>query len=94
MAPTWLFQVFDAFNVRGNGWVLYPGVKRGGPEVQNGDAVELRGGKGPARTAKVLRVGAFAARGGGDVEEMPLFVELDPTDMPQIIGAEVWLVGK
>ena len=21
----WLFRVFDAFNVRGNGWVLVPG---------------------------------------------------------------------
>jgi hypothetical protein len=24
---------------------------------------------------------------------MPLLVELDPTDKPQILGAEVWRVG-
>jgi hypothetical protein len=92
MSPVWLFRVFDAFNVRGNGWVLYPGVKRGGPVVSSGDAVELRGGKGPARTARVLRVGEFAPREEGDADHMPLFIELEPTDRPQIIGAEVWLV--
>jgi len=93
MKPTWLFRVFDAFNVRGHGWVLYPGVKRGGPEVQEGDGVELRGGKGPARTARVLRVGMFAPRGDAG-DDMPLFVELDPTERPQLIGAEVWLVPR
>jgi hypothetical protein len=92
MKPEWLFRVFDAFNVRGNGWVLLPGVRRDGPSVQVGDAVELRGGKGPTRTATVKAVGAFAPRGDGDA--MPLLVELDPTDRPLIIGAEVWILRK
>jgi hypothetical protein len=91
MKPMWLFRVFDAFNVRGNGWVLLPGVKRDGPQVQVGDAVELRGGKAPARTATVKGVGAFAPR-SEDADAMPLLVELDPTERPLIINAEVWWV--
>jgi hypothetical protein len=90
--PVWLFRVFDAFNVRGNGWVLLPGVPRDNAAVKAGDRVELRGGKGPTRTAKVLRVGMFAPRGEGDADHMPLYVELDPTERPLLIGAEVWLV--
>jgi hypothetical protein len=86
----WLFRVFDAFNVRGNGWVLVPGVPRDNPQVQVGDSIELRGGKGPARKAVVKGVGVFAKT----EEEMPLLVELEPTDMPQIINAEVWRVEK
>lgn len=90
MKRTWLFRVFDAFNVRGNGWVLLPGVRRGTTEVQAGDAVTLQGGKGPARTGRVRAVGAFApTQDAGDA--MPLLVELDPTDRPLLIGAEVWL---
>ena len=86
MAAVWLFRVFDAFNVRGNGWVLLPGVPRRDPKVAVGDAIELRGGKGPARKAVVKGVGTFAPGG----EHMPLLVELAPTDMPQILNAEVW----
>ena len=82
----WLFKVFDAFNVRGNGWVLLPGVPREEPGVAVGDRIELRGGTGPARGATVKGVGVFAP--GGDA--MPLLVELDPTDMPQLVNAEVW----
>jgi hypothetical protein len=89
MKPVWLFRVFDAFNVRGNGWVLLPGVRRDA-ELRVGDAVELRGGKGPTRTATVKGIGAFAPTGGGD--DMPLLVEIDPTERPLIIGAEVWRV--
>lgn len=89
----WLFRVFDAFNVRGNGWVLVPGVARANPGVAVGDRVELRGGKGPSRTGVVRGVGMFDKR-GGDAETMPLLIELDPTDKPQIIGAEVWRVGE
>lgn len=90
MKRVWLFRVFDAFNVRGNGWVLLPGVRRDGAEVCVGDQVLLRGGKGPARTGRVRAVGAFAPKDeAGDA--MPLLVELDPTERPQIIGAEVWL---
>jgi hypothetical protein len=86
--PVWLFRVFDAFNVRGNGWVLVPGVPRENPQVAVGDSIELRGGKGPARKAIVKGVGVFAKT----EDEMPLLVELEPTDMPQIINAEVWRV--
>jgi len=88
----WLFRVFDAFNVRGNGWVLLPGVRRDGPEVRVGDRVTLRGGHGPDRGATVKAVGAFAppAEADGQPDAMPLLVELDPTDRPQIINAEVW----
>lgn len=91
MAARWLFRVFDAFNVRGNGWVLVPGVKRDDPGVAVGDRIELRGG-GPARTATVRAIGAFA-KSGGEADLMPLLVELDPTDRPLILGAEVWRVG-
>jgi hypothetical protein len=84
----WLFRVFDAFNVRGNGWVLLPGIKRDGPTVTVGDTVTLRGGHGPNRVAVVRAVGAF---GPADSDAMPLLVELEPTDRPQIINAEVWL---
>jgi hypothetical protein len=59
--------------------------------VQVGDAVELRGGKAPARTATVKGVGAFAPR-SEDADAMPLLVELDPTERPLIINAEVWWV--
>jgi hypothetical protein len=89
--PVWLFRVFDAFNVRGNGWVLLPGVGRDGPSVKAGDAIELRGGKAPARTGIVRAVGTF---GRPDAPELPLLVELDPTDRPLIINAEVWLVPR
>ena len=58
-----------------------------------GDRVELRGGTGPARTAVVRGIGAFDKRGGQAPDVMPLYVELDPSDKPQIIGAEVWRVG-
>jgi hypothetical protein len=85
----WLFRVFDAFNVRGNGWVLVPGVNRDNPGVAVGDRVELRGGKGPARTGVVRGVGMFDKK-GGEATTMPLLVELDPTEKPQILGAEVW----
>jgi hypothetical protein len=88
MKAVWLFRVFDAFNVRGNGWVLVPGVPRDNPQVAVGDRVELRGGKGPARKALVKGVGVFARAG----DHMPLLVELEPTDRPQIINAEVWRV--
>jgi hypothetical protein len=93
MKPVWLFRVFDAFNVRGNGWVLLPGVPRGGPSVGVGDAIELRGGKGPVRTATVKAVGTFAPK-SDDGNHMPLLIELDPTDRPLIINADVWWVGK
>jgi hypothetical protein len=93
MPARWLFRVFDAFNVRGRGWVLVPGVSRENPGVAVGDRVELRGGKGPARTGVVRGIGAFGKRGGEAVPDvMPLLVELDPTDKPQILGAEVWRV--
>jgi len=91
MAARWLFKVFDAFNVRGNGWVLVPGVPRDNPGVAVGDRVELRGGKGPTRTATVLAIGFFD-RSGGQAATMPLLVELDPTEKPLILGAEVWRV--
>ena len=93
MAGRWLFRVFDAFNVRGRGWVLVPGVPRDNPGVAVGDRVELRGGMGPARTGVVRGIGAFGKRGGETPDTMPLLVELDPTDKPQILGAEVWRVG-
>jgi hypothetical protein len=89
MSATWLFRVFDAFNVRGNGYVLLPGVPRAKPNVAVGDRIELRGGKGPSRKAVVKGVGLFAPAG----DTMPLLVELEPTDMPQIINAEVWRVA-
>lgn len=92
MAAKWLFRVFDAFNVRGNGWVLVPGVARDNPGVAVGDRVELRGGKGPARTGVVRGVGMFNKQ-GGEAETMPLLVELDPTEKPQILNAEVWRVS-
>ncbi len=88
MKAVWLFRVFDAFNVRGNGWVLLPGVPRENPQVSVGDRVELRGGKGPARRASVKGVGVFAREG----DHMPLLVELEPTDRPQLVNAEVWRV--
>lgn len=91
MPARWLFRVFDAFNVRGNGWVLLPGVARDDPGVAVGDRVELRGGKGPTRTATVRGIGAFD-RSGGAAETMPLLVELDPTAKPLILGAEVWKI--
>jgi hypothetical protein len=91
MKPVWLFRVFDAFNVRGNGWVLLPGVLRDQPQVAVGDRVELRGG-GPARVATVKGVGVFAPKSDGD--RMPLLVELSPTERPLILGAEVWRVEK
>lgn len=93
MAARWLFRVFDAFNVRGRGWVLVPGVPRDNPGVAVGDRVELRGGKGPARTGVVRGIGSHDKRGGGAPDMMPLLVELDPTDKPQILGAEVWRVS-
>jgi hypothetical protein len=68
--------------------VLVPGVPRDGPKVAVGDWIELRGGKGPARRAIVKGVGMFAKT----EDEMPLLVELEPTEMPQIINAEVWRV--
>ena len=87
----WLFRVFDAFNVRGNGWVLLPGVPREGPEVRVGDLVTLRGGKRPPRLAHVKGVGLFAPPGDdGPSDAMPLLVELEETDRPLIINAEVW----
>lgn len=88
----WLFRVFDAFNVRGNGWVLLPGVSRDDPGVAVGDRVELRGGDGPTRTATVRAIGFFS-KGGGEANMMPLLVELDPTERPLILGAEVWRIG-
>ena len=91
MKPVWLFRVFDAFNVRGNGWVLLPGVARDNPEVEVGDRVELRGG-GPARAATVKGVGVFAPK--TDDDRMPLLVELEPTERPLILGAEVWRAEK
>lgn len=87
----WLFRVFDAFNVRGNGWVLLPGVLRADPRVAVGDLVELRGGRGPARRATIKAVGAFAP---ADVETAPLLVELEPTQRPQVLNAEVWKVPR
>jgi hypothetical protein len=89
MSAVWLFRVFDAFNVRGNGWVLVPGVPRADPQVAVGDCVELRGGEGPARRALVKAVGVFAPT----ADHMPLLVELEPTDRPQIVNAEVWRVA-
>ena len=87
----WLFRVFDAFNVRGNGWVLLPGVPRNDPRVAAGDVVELRGGKAAARVATVKAVGAFApAAVDGEDDRVPVLVELEPTERPLIIGAEVW----
>ena len=86
----WLFRVFDAFNVRGNGWVLVPGVPRDEPGVAVGDRVELRGG-GPARRAIVRAIGFFD-KAGGEADTMPLLVELEPTEKPLILGAEVWKV--
>jgi hypothetical protein len=88
MSAVWLFRVFDAFHVRGHGWILVPGVPRDDPKVAVGDHVELRGGHGPARRAIVRGVGAFAPGG----EHMPLLIELQPTDRPQILNAEVWRV--
>jgi hypothetical protein len=85
----WLFRVFDAFNVRGNGWVLLPGVPRDHPGVAAGDRIELRGGTGPARTGTVRAIGAFG-KDGAAAETMPLLVDLDPTEKPQILNAEVW----
>jgi hypothetical protein len=85
----WLFKVFDAFNVRGNGWVLVPGVLRADPQVAVGDSIELRGGKGPPRRAIVKGIGVFAPVD----DRMPLLVELEPTDRPQIVNAEVWRVA-
>jgi translation elongation factor EF-Tu-like GTPase len=90
MAATWLFRVFDAFNVRGNGWVLLPGVPRDNPGVAVGDRIELRGG-GPARTATVRGIGFFS-KSGGEANMMPLLIDMDPTDKPLILGAEVWKV--
>jgi hypothetical protein len=87
----WLFRVFDAFNVRGNGWVLLPGVPRDDPGVAVGDRVELRGGDGPTRTATVRAIGFFS-KAGGEANMMPLLVDLDPTERPLILGAEVWRV--
>jgi hypothetical protein len=55
MSGRWLFRVFDAFNVRGRGWVLVPGVPRDNPGVAVGDRVELRGGKGPPRPGRCAR---------------------------------------
>jgi hypothetical protein len=92
VSARWLFRVFDAFNVRGNGWVLVPGVPRDNPGVAVGDRIELRGGKGAARTATVRGIG-FHAKPGSDTSTMPLLIELDPTDKPLILGAEVWRVG-
>lgn len=92
-AATWLFRVFDAFNVKANAWILYPGVLRDGPTVKVGDAIELRGGKAPPRTATVRAVGSFASR-TSNPEAMPLLIDLDPTDMPLIINAEVWLTPR
>ena len=62
------------------------------PGVAVGDRVELRGGVGPARTGVVLGIGAFGKRGGDAPDVMPLFVELDPTEKPLILGAEVWRI--
>ena len=93
MAERLLFSVFDAFNVRGRGWVLVPGVPRDNPGVAVGDRVELRGGTGPARTGVVRAIGSHDKRGGEGPEVMPLLVDLDPTDKPQILGAEVWNVS-
>ncbi len=92
MAARWLFRVFDAFHVKGYAWVLVPGVPRG-DALAVGDAIELRGGKGPARTGVVRGIGAFG-RQGQAVDTMPLLVELDPTDKPLLINAEVWQVDK
>jgi hypothetical protein len=94
MKPVWLFRVFDAFNVRGNGWVLLPGVRRGGPTVEVGDSIELRGGTALHRTAVVKAVGVFAPRAEGHEDAIPLLVEIDATDRPLIIGAEVWRVER
>jgi hypothetical protein len=46
---------------------------------------------GRARTGVVRAIGFFT-KAGGDASLMPLLVELDPTDKPQILGAEVWRV--
>lgn len=92
MPGRWLFRVFDAFHVRGFAWVLLPGVARG-DVLAVGDAVELRGGKGPTRTGVVRAIGAFGQRGEA-VDTMPLLVELDPTEKPLLINAEVWHVEK
>lgn len=88
----WLFRVFDAFHVRGYAWVLLPGVAKG-DALQVGDGIELRGGKAPARKGVVKGIGAFGQR-GQSVDTMPLLVELEPTDKPLLINAEVWQVDK
>lgn len=92
MKPIWLFRVFDAFNVRGHGWVLVPGVLRDNPQIKVGDTVELRGGSSAPRTATVKAVGLFAPRSSEGEDRMPVLVELEPTERPLIIGAEVWRV--
>jgi hypothetical protein len=92
LAARWLFRVFDAFHVKGYAWVLVPGVARG-DALAVGDAIELRGGNGPTRTGVVRGIGAFG-RQGQAVDTMPLLVELDPTDKPLLINAEVWQVDK
>jgi hypothetical protein len=91
VSARWLFRVFDAFNVRGRGWVLVPGVPRDNPGVAVGDRVELRGGQGAARPGTVRAIGFFT-KAGGDAALMPLLVELDPTEKPLILGAEVWKI--
>jgi hypothetical protein len=92
VAERLLFTVYDAFHVRGFAWVLLPGVLRG-DALAVGDAVELRGGAGPTRTGVVRAIGAFGRR-GESVDTMPLLVELDPTQKPLLINAEVWQVDK
>ena len=92
MSARKLFRVFDAFHVRGFAWVLLPGVPKG-DAVAVGDAIELRGGKAPARKGVIRGVGAFGQR-GQSVDMMPLLVELEPTDKPLIINADVWQVEK
>ena len=94
MKARWLFRVFDAFNVRGNGWVLLPGVLREQPGVAVGDRIELRGGKGPARVATVKALATFGPLRSEDQDRVPLLVDLEPTDKPQIVGAEVWRPGE
>ena len=46
---------------------------------------------GPRARALVRAIGFFT-KVGGDAAMMPLLVELDPTDKPQILGAEVWRI--
>ena len=94
MKAVWLFRVFDAFNVRGNGWMLVPGVLRADPQLAVGDTVELRGGKASPRVATVKGIGVFAPSGGEASERMPILIDMEPTDRPLIIGAEVWRVDK